>query len=74
MKISKVKKYKTRSGLPVRIYAVDGGSGFPVHGAVKAGGWMYGAWMLNGSFLNLPSEYDLIPITKPRKVKKKGKV
>ena len=33
-KIDINKKYKTRSGLPVRIYAVDGGGEYPVHGAV----------------------------------------
>lgn len=32
--IDKNKQYKTRSGLPVRIYATDGGGAFPVHGAM----------------------------------------
>jgi len=35
MRIDINKKYQTRSGLPVRIYATDGGGPFPIHGAVQ---------------------------------------
>ena len=49
MTISLTKSYTTRSGLPVRIYAVDGGGNYPVHGASFADGkWQYRAWPTNG--------------------------
>jgi hypothetical protein len=45
------KKYQTRSGLPVRIYAVDGGGICPVHGAIKDdGGWYDDRWRVGGSY------------------------
>lgn len=33
--IDKNKKYKTKSGCEVRIYATDGDGDYPIHGAVK---------------------------------------
>ena len=45
------KKYRTRDGREVRIYAVDGGGPFPVHGAYKVGGdWYSEQWPKNGSY------------------------
>jgi hypothetical protein len=46
------KQYRTRDGREVRIYAVDGGGRFPVHGAVKLndGTWRQEEWTLTGSY------------------------
>jgi len=46
------KQYKTRNGREVRIYAVDGGGRFPVHGATKQndGTWRQEEWTLTGSY------------------------
>jgi hypothetical protein len=67
--ISKDKTYKTRAGLDVRIYAVDGMSGEPVHGAIyhPGAGWSLQSWDERGSFWEgaEKSEYDLIEV-KPR--------
>jgi len=67
------KKYKTRDGCEVRIYAVDGGGRFPVHGAVKLddGTWRQEEWTLTGSYNgekdghSLPNALDLI-VVRPR--------
>jgi len=67
------KKYKTRDGREVRIYAVDGGGRFPVHGAVKLddGAWRQEEWTLTGSYNGerdghtIPHRLDLIEV-KPR--------
>ncbi len=63
------KQYKTRDGREVRIYAVDGGGQFPVHGAVKFSGtaWTPNEWSETGSHLGDPefriSDLDLIEVT-----------
>jgi hypothetical protein len=67
------KQYKTRDGCEVRIYAVDGGGRFPVHGATKQnnGTWRQEEWTLTGSYNGekdghtLPNALDLIE-EKPR--------
>jgi hypothetical protein len=65
------KQYKTRDGCEVRIYAVDGGGRFPVHGAVKFSGtaWTPNEWTETGSHLDDPEfqicDLDLIEV-KPR--------
>jgi hypothetical protein len=67
------KHYKTRDGREVRIYAVDGGGRFPVHGAVKLddGTWRQEEWTLTRSYNGekdghtLPNALDLIEV-KPR--------
>lgn len=42
------KKYRTRDGHEIRIYAMDGGLA-PVHGAIKvSGGWLQHSWHLDG--------------------------
>jgi hypothetical protein len=43
------KYYRTRDGRKVRIYALDGEGGFPIHGAVlEADGWDSSDWTLSG--------------------------
>jgi hypothetical protein len=65
------KKYKTRDGREVRIYAVDGGGQFPVHGAVNFSGtaWTPNEWSETGSHLGDPEfrihDLDLIEV-RPR--------
>lgn len=65
--IDKNKQYKTRSGLPVRIYATDGGADCPVHGAICLGDtWHLGAWTNKGFCVAInESDLDLIEV-KPR--------
>ena len=47
------KQYRTRQGLPVRIYAVDGDDEMPIHGAVlTAHGWKVNSWQRSGKWLD----------------------
>lgn len=48
--ISMDKKYRTRDGREVRLYAVNGGGNYPVHGAIDGGGdaWHLEAWAIDG--------------------------
>ena len=61
-------KYQTRDGCPVRIYALDGGAGYPVHGALFTDGeWILSSWTLDGCWnIHLPanrsSNWDLTEI------------
>jgi hypothetical protein len=49
-KIDINKQYKTRSGLPVRIYSVDGGGGYSIHGAyLSDDGWNIESWDNDGN-------------------------
>ena len=46
------KKYRTRDGREVRIYATDGIFPYEVHGSIKStvsDGWLYYAWSADGS-------------------------
>jgi len=75
-KISKEKKYKTRDGREVRIYATDTRDGeYPVHGAVleRDGRWHSDVWTEDGfyHFYKLPSGFNLIEVTEPELVKGK---
>ena len=58
------KKYRTKDGEEVRIYATDGGGSYPVHGAVKtAGGWYYVVWTNGGSVFKAGSDpADLVEV------------
>ena len=48
--IDKSKQYRTRDGRAVRIYAVDGGGDWPVHGAYMHGDtWRIISWTAEGS-------------------------
>lgn len=62
--IDNSKKYRTRGGLEVRIYANDCGGDNPIHGAIKDyEGWASLCWKKNGSFYSSGiSEYDLIEV------------
>lgn len=54
--ISKDKKYRTRDGRDVRIYAVDGGCGHTVHGAYfSRGQWLLSGWQ-HVSIGDIPDE------------------
>ena len=60
------KKYRTRMGDEVRIYALDGGDIYPVHGAFKDPmGWVSCSWMQEGSRMMLEGPLDLVEV-KPR--------
>ena len=61
------KKYRTRDGREVRIYATDGVGARPVHGAVKENdGWHRATWSSNGGFGgNMQFPDDLIEV-RPR--------
>jgi hypothetical protein len=60
------KKYRTRGGNEVRIYAVDGDEPRPVHGAFKSPtGWVVSCWRQDGTQLDFGGHYDLIEV-KPR--------
>ena len=62
------KKYRTREGREVRIYAVDGGGGCPVQGAIfsKELGWLLATWSMDGCARNdIDYHQDLIEV-RPR--------
>jgi len=63
------KKYRTRDGREVRIYAVDGGGKQPIHGSVKDedGSWNPISWCSGGTQWGerIKNDYDLIEV-KPR--------
>ena len=60
------KKYRTRDGREVHIYATDCDNSGSVHGAIKgATGWNPGTWMRDGSWANFEGALDLIEV-KPR--------
>ena len=64
------KKYRTRDGREVRIYATDGRDFYPIHGAIHQGdGWQYNCWTKDGGHsLNKTTCYegsDLIEV-RPR--------
>jgi hypothetical protein len=60
------KKYRTRNGREVRIYAVDGDEPRPVHGAVKSQtGWIVSHWPKDGIQSSYEGSNDLVEV-KPR--------
>ena len=62
------KKYRTRDGREVRIYATNGGRPCPVHGTIfsKELGWLLAAWHMDGCALNdIGHPADLVEV-KPR--------
>ena len=68
MTISMDKKYRTRDGREVRIYAVDGQGPYPVHGSIKINGqWEdIEKWKKNGRYYEQgENRRDLIEV-KPR--------
>ena len=66
--IDPAKKYRTRDGREVRIYAVDGGGKDHIHGAVKneCGSWVAEQWYGGGKYAHCGVHMkDLIEV-KPR--------
>lgn len=66
--IDPTKKYRTRDGREVRIYAVDGGGGDIVHGTINDDGeWKHLAWYGDGKQFRLLEDHplDLIEV-RPR--------
>jgi len=63
------KKYRTRDGREVRIYATDGGGPCPVHGAVSGlNFWSTASWSKNGSYklvYGQENDWDIIEV-RPR--------
>jgi len=69
MLVSMDKKYTTNDGKQVRIYSVDGGGRFPIHGATRKFGeeWVPSSWTPNGK-ISLSSdsyELDLVEVWEP---------
>lgn len=66
--ISMDRQYRTRDGLEVRIYAVDGSQDYPIHGAVNhLSGWEGYEWTTDGRIsLRGTDDCDLIEI--PREI------
>ena len=58
------KKYRTKDGCEVRIYAIDGTETTSVHGAIKGeNGWFVTTWRADG--ISSFPDYDLVEV-KPR--------
>lgn len=59
----KVGEYTTRCGLPVRLYATDGGIGRPLHGALFNGAeWELRDWLESGMvYCGRESPEDIMP-------------
>ena len=56
--------YKTRDGREARVYAVDGDSAYPIHGAILGvDGWVIRTWTKGGTFDCRPGNTasDLMP-------------
>jgi len=71
MKITMDGEYTTRSGLPVRIYATDGGTDKnAIHGAyLHRLGWVCCTWLASGRLdSNGLTEFDLVAKPKVRKL------
>ena len=64
--IDKSKRYRTRDGREVRIYATDGGGPQPVHGAVSGlNFWSTATWSKNGSYklvYGQENDWDIIEV------------
>ena len=67
-----VKKYRTRDGRNVRIYATDSGnSNYPVHGAILCGSqWEIKVWSTNGElYIGEKSGIDIVEVLEPKESK-----
>lgn len=66
------KKYRTKNGREVRIYAIDGNETGYVHGAIKGeNGWFITSWRSDG-ISGFP-DYDLVEV-KPDEAKLEDRV
>jgi len=64
------KKYRTKSGEDVQIYAIHEDGPFPVHGAIKkAYGWEMVTWTKSGS--QFDPEEDLVEFESKPRIKQK---
>ena len=65
MTIDITKKYRTRDGREVRIYATNSSSTYPIHGAYAS--WGHESWTADGKYNGpeLENDLDLIEV-KPR--------
>lgn len=65
--ISIDKKYRTYDGREVRIYAMDGDSREPIHGALRdySGNWNHSAWFITGENIYKIKDANLVEV-KPR--------
>jgi hypothetical protein len=69
------KKYRTKDGREVRIYATDGGERGAIHGEIgtihgaikKENGWFFAIWPSNG--ISHFSDYDLVEVKENKTVK-----
>lgn len=62
--ISMDKKYTTRDGRPVRIYAVDASGDYPIHGAIYDGKlWNVSCWTHDGHY-SKDDEYSFLNLIK----------
>jgi hypothetical protein len=54
------KKYETRNNRPVRIYKIDAGGDYPVHGAYElSNGWHLTVWTIHGKFSHDHEEHSI---------------
>lgn len=68
--IDMTRKYRTRDGRDVRIYARDGGGDRSIHGASRttAGEWIAYVWTSEGNyFSDCDSRHDLIEVRENHK-------
>jgi hypothetical protein len=67
MQVEMGKQYRTRGGREVRLYGVDGGGHYPVHGALKCGdGWQVRSWTASGYYGGDDTHADDLIEVKPR--------
>jgi hypothetical protein len=60
------KEYKTRDGRKARIYAVDCGGEYPIHGAIEyENRWSAEGWAANGKVYSDDSNLDEIDLMPP---------
>lgn len=59
------RKYRTRDGREVRLYALDGDGASPIHGAAKTDGqWRSYSWSPSGNYLQSHEDFraDLVEV------------
>jgi hypothetical protein len=67
MQVEMGKQYRTRGGYEVRLYCVDGGGHYPVHGALKCSDrWQAASWTASGHYWGDDTHADDLIEVKPR--------